>query len=63
MILTKKQTEALDYLEDSSTNELLFGGGAGGAKSFLGCVWIILSCLKYPCTRWVIGRSKLKALK
>jgi len=37
--------------------------GAGGAKSFLGCLWIILSCLKYPNTRWVIGRSKLKALK
>ena len=63
MILTKKQTQALDYLEDDSTNELLFGGGAGGAKSFLGCLWIILSCLKYDGTRWVIGRSKLKALK
>lgn len=63
MILTKKQTTALDYLEDSTTNELLFGGGAGGAKSFLGCAWIILSCLKYQGTRWVIGRSKLKALK
>ena len=63
MNLTKKQTQALDYLEDSTTNELLFGGGAGGAKSFLGCLWIILSCLKYDGTRWVIGRSKLKALK
>ncbi len=37
--------------------------GAGGAKTFLGCVWIILNCLKYSGTRWVIGRSKLKALK
>ena len=63
MILTKKQTEALDYLEDKTTKELLFGGGAGGAKSFLGCLWIILSCYKYPNTRWIIGRSKLKALK
>ena len=63
MILTKKQTQALDYLEDDSTNELLFGGGAGGAKSFLGCLWIILSCLKYDGTRHVIGRSKLKNLK
>lgn len=63
MILTKKQTKALDYLEDKTTKELLFGGGAGGAKSFLGCLWIILSCYRYPNTRWVIGRSKLKALK
>jgi len=29
MKLTIKQTSALDYLEDSKTNELLFGGGAG----------------------------------
>jgi len=28
MILSLKQTTALDYLEDSTTNELLFGGGA-----------------------------------
>tara|TARA_R110000751_G_scaffold131994_4_gene234405 strand:+ start:1425 stop:2756 length:1332 start_codon:yes stop_codon:yes gene_type:complete len=63
MKLTKKQTKALDFLEDKSTNELLFGGGAGGAKSFLGCLWIILNCLNYPGTRWVIGRSKLKSLK
>jgi hypothetical protein len=29
MELTEKQSLALDYLEDSSTTELLFGGGAG----------------------------------
>lgn len=61
--LTKKQTIALDALEDERITEVLFGGGAGGAKSFLGCLWIILNCLKYSETRWLIGRSKLKALK
>lgn len=30
MKLNEKQTSALDYLEDKSTNEGLFGGGAGG---------------------------------
>jgi len=30
MNLSKKQTLALDYLEDSTTNEVLFGGSAGG---------------------------------
>jgi phage terminase large subunit len=63
MKLTKKQTKALDYLEDQETNELLFGGGAGGAKSVLGCYWILKSSLKYPGTRWVIGRAVLKTLK
>ena len=62
-ILTRKQTRAIDYLEDSTTKELLFGGGAGGAKSFLGCYWQIKQRLKYPETRGLIGRSKLKTLK
>jgi phage terminase large subunit len=61
--LTIKQTQALDYLEDQSTNELLFGGGAGGAKSVLGCYWVLKCSLKYPGTRWVIGRAVLKTLK
>jgi hypothetical protein len=29
MELSIKQTTALDLLEDSQTNEILFGGGAG----------------------------------
>lgn len=61
--LTKKQTIALDHLEDPDITELLFGGGAGGAKSFLGCLWIITMCIQYPGSKWVLGRSKLKALK
>jgi len=63
MNLTRKQTIALDYLEDAKTTELIFGGGAGGGKSILGVYWIIKSCLKYKGTRWVIGRSSLKTLK
>lgn len=63
MKLTIKQTKALDYLEDSETTELLFGGGAGGGKSALGCYWQIKKRLKYPGTRGLIGRSKLKVLK
>ncbi len=63
MILTKKQTKAFDILEDKTTNELLFGGGAGGAKSVLGCIWGSQMCLKYPGTRGVIGRTILKTLK
>lgn len=63
MILTRKQTIALDFLEDNTTTELLFGGGAGGGKSVLGVYWIIKQCLRYPGTRWVIGRAVLKTLK
>lgn len=63
MILTIKQTKALDLLEDNITNELLFGGGAGGGKSAFGCYWQIKRRLKYPGTRGVIGRASLKTLK
>src|SRR5690606_68647 len=41
----------------------IFGGGAGGAKSVLGCYWLAKCCLKYPGTRWVMGRAVLKTLK
>lgn len=63
MKLSLKQTQAIDYLEDDTTNELLFGGGAGGGKSILGCYWQIKQRLKYPGTKGLIGRASLKTLK
>lgn len=63
MKLTIKQTLALDALESDHINEVIFGGGAGGAKSFLGCYWLAKMSLKYPGTRWVMGRAILKTLK
>ena len=63
MRLTIKQTKALDILEDKETTELLFGGAAGGGKSAFGCYWQLKRRLKYPGTRGLIGRAKLKVLK
>lgn len=60
---TSTQKQAIKYLVDSETNELLFGGGAGGGKSYCGCSFLILCCIKYPSTRYLMGRSKLDALK
>jgi len=61
--LSPKQHQAFNILRDKETTELFFGGGAGGGKSYLGCMWLILSCLMYPNTRWLMGRARLKSLK
>ncbi len=60
---SQKQLQAFEYLTDRITTELLYGGGAGGGKSYLGCVWLVYSCLAYPGTRYLMGRAILKTLK
>lgn len=61
--LSDKQIDALDVLHDDVTNELVFGGGARGGKTFLGSFWIISECLSKPGSQWLVARESLKALK
>ena len=61
--LLKRQTEAWELLHDNHTNEIMFGGSAGGSKSTLGCIWIVSLCLRYPGIRTLIGRTVLATLK
>ena len=60
---TGRQKDAIKYLLDDSTKEVLYGGAAGGGKSWVGCAWLVMMCLKYKGTRYLMGRSKLDALK
>lgn len=60
---TEKQQLAFAYLNDHITTELVYGGAAGGAKSYLGCAWLIINCYQYPGSRWLMGRAILKQLK
>ena len=63
--LNKKQKQTLRLLFDynNGISEVLYGGSAGGGKSYLGCLWIIIMAIQYPNTRYLIGRKKLKILK
>jgi hypothetical protein len=63
MKLLIKQEHATFYMKDKVTTELLYGGAAGGGKTAYGCLWLIEGCQNYAGSRWLMGRSKLKALK
>jgi hypothetical protein len=63
MKLISKQENAVYYLKDNQTKEIVYGGAAGGGKSALGILWLIEQSQRYPGTRWLMGRAKLKALK
>ena len=60
-----KQKRALKALlnSENGVNEILYGGAAGGGKSWVGCFFIIFMALNYPETRYLIGRAKLLSLK
>lgn len=60
---TAKQHIAWTYLRDKQTKVLLYGGAAGGGKSWLGCEWQMTNCYFYPGSRWFIGREELKRLR
>jgi len=62
--LSQKQLQAYQYLIDDLTNELVYGGGARGGKSFLGSFWVIMGATRlYPGSSWLIAREELKRLK
>ena len=41
----------------------MFGGGAGGGKTYLGCIWLTKSAITYPESRWFLSREVNKDIR
>lgn len=62
--VSPKQYEALLILrENKEITEFVYGGGAGGGKSRLGCMYVIDVCINYMGARVAIARKELVTLK
>lgn len=58
-----KQLEAVEAWIDNTTEEILYGGGKGGGKSYLGASLIFGDALIYPGTHYFIARAELTDLR
>lgn len=62
--LNEQQGKAFEILtENDDVKAILFGGAAGGGKSALSCLWLIVMCNFYYETRWFVGREELKRIR
>ena len=60
---TPKQDLVFSYFDDEVTTELLYGGSAGGGKSYVLCALMIIKCLEYEGIRIGLARNELTTLK
>lgn len=60
---TSKQHEFFQTFGDKNILEVLYGGAAGGGKTFILCSLLIFKCLEYPGIIVGLGRNNLSELK
>ena len=61
--MSETQSLSFQILDDPQYTDVLFGGSAGGAKSFFVCMWAVFQCRDYPGIAIGLGRKELKRLK
>jgi len=63
LTISEVQNLAMEEFNNPQTVSIIFGGGAGGGKSFLIGLLTAIAAKKYPRTRWGLARKELKSLK
>lgn len=66
LLLSIEQTKAIDYLSEPEFKDItrvIYGGQAGGGKSYLISVWLDMMCRGFEGTRWYMARETLKDIK
>lgn len=63
LTVSEVQALAMEQFDDPQVVTIIFGGGAGGGKSFLIGLLAAIACKKYPRSRWGLARKELKSLK
>jgi hypothetical protein len=58
-----KQDMVFDLFEDNVTTEIVYGGSAGGGKSYMLCALLIIKALEMPGIRIGLARNELTTLK
>lgn len=61
--ISEVQSLAMEQFNDPQVVSVVFGGGAGGGKSYLIGLLLALAAKKFPGTRWALCRKELKSLK
>lgn len=59
----EKQLQAAEYWLDDTVEQILYGGGKGGGKSYLGVSLIFGDALTFPETHYFIARAELIDLR
>ena len=61
--MSETQDLSFRVLDDPQVTDVLFGGSAGGAKTFLACLWAVIRCRNYPGIAIGLGRKTLQEIK